>query len=96
MANRERRHNEGFKSYRKRLKAEAKKVRQKLAGRLVWCSAVLALDEEESEPPFMMIYKKVKVEGTFDRSKGGKLHGSIAERNKYHRMLDKLKKRGVI
>ena len=95
MASGKRRDSESFEEYRERLKREKEEEKKKLSGRLVWCSSAIAFDEEESEA-FAPVFKEVGVEGTFDRSKGSKLHGSIAERNKYHRMLDKLKKRGVI
>jgi hypothetical protein len=98
MANRKRKDDECFQCYRRHLKEEEKEDRAKLQFRQIWTSNVLVPDADESFkdlPEYQRPLVKLRVRGTFDRSKGHKMPNSLYEKRKSERVFDKLKRKGV-
>ena len=63
---------ESFENYRKRLKEEAKELKAKLKGELVWVSSVITSKPEDGDvPEEIRNFYKVKAQGTY-KKEGGK------------------------
>jgi len=96
MANRKRKNDECFQCYRRHQNEEAKEDKAKLQFRPIWTSNVLVPDAEKKDlPEYMRPLVKLRVRGTFDRSKGHRMPNSLYEKRKSERVYDKLKRKGV-
>ncbi len=97
MANRKRKDDECFQCYRRHLKEEEKATKAKLRFRQIWTSVILVPDAKKKDLlPILRPLIQMKVRGAFNRYKGHSMPNSLYEKHRRERVLDKLRKRGML
>lgn len=95
--NRPRREDECYQCYRRHLKEEEAELQKKLQPRIIWTASMIVPNAKEKDlPPYLRSLVKVQVRGTFNRFLGHRMPNSLYEQHKRERMLNKLKRKGVI
>ena len=97
MANRKRGEKESYEDYKAALKAEEKRIKDYLKGRIVWMSSILMHDPNDQETmPILRKLVKLPVRGTFNRSLGHEQRTSLIDKERKAKILKALQKRGVL